>query len=494
MPRPKIKIFWDLVTCPLPTSYSSVGELLKDVRTFTSNFGVVTSIKAYWDKRKSRAVDESLRAEMPSMGVNLVDCSSMQGYTNDALTKMLSVDVVMSAMDDPVNTEAFEDDIIMIISGDKSVLYPISLLMFRNYTVFLVVPDDDSNTQDFQATRVFSWKKDVLRCALSLEPTGTLISENLKSSVNGWIVNGTRIPQLNLDSPSVARSPSNAVSPRSGQPAQISSPRPMTTVTSPAATSMDRGRSILPSEPSTSRAPSVLSLGSDPRITTQPLMSFDATVSEPRTATKPPTSFDTTNATVSEPRVATKPLGATPETTKETVQPPNTQEPSEGSQPVDDWAAAGGWSQGGSWETAGFNWLSEPSPAPKTAAKSKEAPRKMVPLESSKPNIQKKPQAQARDSGSTKENKGPPTKTEVKASHDPPMSVFDPLVEILRGAEKESMMRSQLGEQLAKRKGLYQSAGVSGFGEFIGLAAKKNIIAVTGGDIGHQQVKLRKRR
>ena len=79
-----------IVTCPVPASYASVGEAMTDIRTFTSNFGIVTNIKAYWDRKNSRPVNEPFRATMPSMGVNLVDCSSMPGYTNDALAKMLS--------------------------------------------------------------------------------------------------------------------------------------------------------------------------------------------------------------------------------------------------------------------------------------------------------------------------------------------------------------------------------------------------------------------
>lgn len=114
MLQPKIKIFWDLsaynnqkfgpnswfsnrnfsssviATCPVPSPHKSVVETLKDVRVFTSNFGVVTSIKAYWDRNKLQPADDTLYAAMPSMGINLVDCSTMQGYTDDALTKMLS--------------------------------------------------------------------------------------------------------------------------------------------------------------------------------------------------------------------------------------------------------------------------------------------------------------------------------------------------------------------------------------------------------------------
>lgn len=112
MPQPKIKVFWDLgvysvtihaittlialsspASCPPPPIYESPWEVLQDVRLFTRNFGSVTSIKAYWDRNKAQHADanaDPFRAATPSMGVNLIDCSTMQGYTGDALTKMLT--------------------------------------------------------------------------------------------------------------------------------------------------------------------------------------------------------------------------------------------------------------------------------------------------------------------------------------------------------------------------------------------------------------------
>jgi hypothetical protein len=161
---------------------------------------------------------------------------------------------------------------------------------------------------------------------------------------------------------------------------------------------------------------------------------------------------------------------------------------------VDDWAAAGGWNAGGSWETAGFNWVSEPAPAPKHENKSREATKKSTPAkQETKPVAQKKPQSQSRDSGSTRETSMPATQVDAPAAYNPPISVFQPLVHILREADKNTMMRSQLGEQLAKRKGLYLSAGALGFSDFISLAAKKNIVTLHGID-NHQQVKLKQKK
>ena len=393
----------------------------------------------------------------------------------------------MSAMDDPVVTEASEDNVIMIISGDRSVLYPVSLLMFRNYTVFLVIPSSDANTQDIQATRVFSWHTDVLRCAPNPEPVSVIPDPLNLSTVNGWIVNGSHIPQLSLDSPSLTRSPqSSVISPRSGQSTHIASPKPMSTVTSPPGTPMSKERSILPSEPSTSRAPSVLSLGFNPRAASRPLESFGAT---------------TSTSDRREKTGANKQDFSEPQSRKSANAPKKAetkQSDAAGNWASDDWAAAGGWSAGGSWETAGLNWMNDAPPAPKPANRSKETPssRRAAPppkQDTSTSAPQRKPQAQARDSTSRNEAKAPPPRNQAKpAASDPSMVFFDPLVEVLQKSETQSMARSQLGEQLAKRKGLYQLAGVGGFGEYISLAVKKNIVVLSGTD-NHQQVKLKRR-
>jgi len=148
----------------------------------------------------------------------------------------------------------------------------------------------------------------------------------------------------------------------------------------------------------------------------------------------------------------------------------------------------GGWNEGGDWKMAGSNWLSDTTPALQT---SKKNPSKVNLSEQ-----ETKPLAQGKlrgNPGSSRKNNEPARKNEIKgpSTRDPPRSVFKPLVEVLQGSEEGSMMRSQLGEHLAKCKGLYQSAGVNGFGEFIALAAKNNVIIIRG-DNNRQQVKLKR--
>jgi hypothetical protein len=140
-----------------------------------------------------------------------------------------------------------------------------------------------------------------------------------------------------------------------------------------------------------------------------------------------------------------------------------------GSSTADDWAAPGG-----GWETSSLSWALEPTPGPSSTT-----------LE-----VKLKPISRTTDQ--LNQDK-PPRNAGGVSSQDPPLSVFDPLIQILRGADNGMMKRSQLGEHLAKQKDLYQSAGVGTFSEFIAIAIRKNLVTLRGTD-GHQQVKLKKRR
>lgn len=81
-------------SCPPPTSYpGSPWDLLKAIRLFTSRFGIVTTIKAYWggsDATIPEANTGPLRAAMHSMGIGLVDCSLVREYSRDALPRTLA--------------------------------------------------------------------------------------------------------------------------------------------------------------------------------------------------------------------------------------------------------------------------------------------------------------------------------------------------------------------------------------------------------------------
>ena len=169
-------------SCPPPQSYDgSPWDLLKAIRLFTVRFGVVNSFRAYWDLGRCLSTStESLKAVMPSMGINLVECSLVKEYDRDALSRTLAgepniytysrcrahrsfkVEVLVSAIDDSTGPHSAEPDIIMIFSGDGAILHPISLLTLRGYTVFLVVPEQSDHLTSSRATRVFDWNTDIL--------------------------------------------------------------------------------------------------------------------------------------------------------------------------------------------------------------------------------------------------------------------------------------------------------------------------------------------
>ncbi|KXN82519.1 hypothetical protein AN958_02370 [Leucoagaricus sp. SymC.cos] len=442
MPQPKIRVFWDLETCPPPTSsYTSPWEILKDVRLFTGHFGIVTSIRAYWDSKKTRrGTDNSINTEsfrdaIPSMGVHAVDCSLAQGYSGDALTRLLTADVLISAIDEPNNSDTTPQDIIMILSGDDGIIYPISLLMFRNYIVFLVVPDEADNVQQFQATRIFRWHQDVLGFKLEETPTKGL---KRNDGALGFRNARQRAPTTSLDTTPAIAPPIHSALSGAVKPDVTHSP-----------TSRDDFDSHLASELLESRAASVL--GSHPRK----LSYASATATDVRTPSKPEQGSDIRYQMYSQVSLSQEDL-----------------EPNYGTGAHGDWemGSSSGWNAGEGLEID--PWRPEPAnDSKKTQGEKKYRLKETVdgPDSSSHPDMTVEVQSE--------------TPKEV------PISVFDPLLQVLREAKRRSMGRSKLGETLARNKGIYKTAGVKGFAEYIALAVAKDLV-IAGGVDNNQYVRL----
>ncbi|KAF9440615.1 ubiquitin-like protein [Macrolepiota fuliginosa MF-IS2] len=103
-----------------------------------------------------------------------------------------------------MNTDGSENNIIMIFSGDKTILHPISLLMFRGYTVFLVAPDGNSGIRSSHATRVFNWHKEVLKIYSAPPIPATRPSRAWKSRLKGMrAFLGLNASTANYDQPSM---------------------------------------------------------------------------------------------------------------------------------------------------------------------------------------------------------------------------------------------------------------------------------------------------
>lgn len=323
----------------------------------------------------------------------------------------------------------------MIVSGDESVLYPISLLMFRNYTVFLVVPDENS-IPCFQATRVFSWYQDVLSCISNLDTEQSTSASGMLSPPQRSVTSGHRFP------------PS----------------RPPVPFTTSAMTPESKDDISLPHHPT-------LPVWKSPQASAFSNLGNNHAEEVPATLK----SSNPSKHNEIQPSQVPKPISEEPARQSE----------------VDDWGASGGWSTSGGWTMTGANWDSNPvSPAPKPDVKPKKPQREPKAASVQQPKATQPP---------PKKSQSGPSSVSAQASHpgEKPRSpasnpAFEPLLEILRQAENQSMKRSQLGEHLAKRKGLYSLAGANGFSGYIELAVKYNLVMLRGVD-GLQTVKLKKK-
>ncbi|KXN82520.1 hypothetical protein AN958_02371 [Leucoagaricus sp. SymC.cos] len=428
----RIKVFWDLTTCPIPTNLVSLAKVLKDIRQFSNQFGIITSMKAYWDRDMSKLADSSLITAMPSLGITPVDCSSMQGHTNEALAKWLSADVAMSALDDIIDGDTSRKDILMIISGDR-------------------MPEENMATQSDYASGVFSWERHILNFRPDSDPIPVSVpAEESPRPLSSALDQAACSQDLRMCG-------------ASGE----SMPTPASSVE----VFKNKTESFTTSRIPVSLSPSGLDLQSQ--------LSPDSQVSR---------LLDIEGTGESDSRIG--PSKFPPSTG--TSQASGTQD-SGGD--TGDWGATGGWSESGGWEMTGSetSWFPERATLePETVAQKGVQKTKGSRGQEGKSQsgASKTAGARSQNLGSEKEVKPPTTRrTEEKSPGDVPLVVFDPLLEILQKAENQSMKNSQLGELLAKRKGLYKLAGVNGFAQFVALAAQKGLVTLYGVD-RHQSVKL----
>lgn len=135
---------------------------------------------------------------------------------------------------------------------------------------------------------------------------------------------------------------------------------------------------------------------------------------------------------------------------------------------VGGWNAGGDWKAGGDWDMASSGWTSERALEPRTAGTKKPKPDTS---KGSGPSRQPEPV-----------NVEPDPEPQSEVPKEVPMSVFEPLMQVLRESKKRSMGRSKLGEELSKHKSTYKAAGVKGFAEYIALAISKEIVIAGGTD------------
>lgn len=343
------------------------------------------------------------------------------------------MEVLVSAIDDPINLDGREPDIIMIFSGDKSILHPISLLMLRGYTIYLVIPNQTDQVESSRATRVFIWNTDVLDLKSRSPESASVLSTRQSSPARSGV--GVKVG----DTGSKYFQPPN--SPRSaGQ--RASAPFPMSLnslepTISPARTKL---KAIPASpEPSSSRVPSALSLVSDTQLST-----FKSPPSGKMRAS----------------------LAASPEKNPGDLRLEDVNE---------NWGMDSGWNEGGGWGAIGSEWTAEPKKQPIDGATHTTG----MAIAHLYPEPSPVPVPRDYDPRS-----GSPGVDD---------SVFLPLLQFLNKAQAEGkhpVLRSVVGSELSKNKDIYGAAGTTGFSTYIALAASKGIITL-GGTGGKDWVALK---
>ncbi|RXW24198.1 hypothetical protein EST38_g1687 [Candolleomyces aberdarensis] len=154
-PRRDVYIFWDFDSCPAPTEASGY-TIANHIRTLSLRLGIVKSFKAYLSisdhHTSGRAL--TLRSELQSSGVSLTDAPGAKEIAD----KMLIVDMLAHAFDS--NPES-DSNIIMLITGDPSFSYLLSILRMRNYRVVVLGPgggpEDYSNNSASLASQANLW-------------------------------------------------------------------------------------------------------------------------------------------------------------------------------------------------------------------------------------------------------------------------------------------------------------------------------------------------
>ncbi|KAF5357805.1 hypothetical protein D9756_001861 [Leucocoprinus leucothites] len=488
MPQPKIKVFWDLESCPPPHAYDgSPWDLVKAIRLFTLRFGVVTSFKAYWDlSRPSTTNTEALKAVMPSMGINFVDCSLVKEYDRDALSRTLSAEVLLSAIDDP-SDHGPGGNIIMIFSGDRGILHPISLLMLRGCAIYLVVPGQFDRLELSRATQVFDWTTDVLDLKLNTSPASVSVLNAGQSGSSGSNATGP-IANKMRHSLDVSRSETPLVSPPKPAVSEVgffhSKPPPR----SPQAATQPQ----LPPYTSFTNVASLLSPRT-PLTNVAPLHSMSATAGTPaRADTKPiivpsPSDFSSGSRTPSvlsrRSSNQTSTFGSTlsRQTRVDLTYSPEKHPGSPGLPrpeprrqievaPTDNWGTNGGWNEGGGWEINSSDWSVKPEKEPEGfqaeavhrtgLAIGHLVPEPLPGMRDLPSHVALQPEASTADNDN---------------------SAFLPLLQCLQKAKAEGkvqVLRSVLGMELSKNKNIYYAAGVTTFSGYVALAAQRGLVTL----------------
>lgn len=406
---------------------------------------------------------------MPSMGINLVECSLVKEYDRDALSRTLAgepniytysrcrahrsfkVEVLVSAIDGSTGPHSAEPDIIMIFSGDGAILHPISLLTLRGYTVFLVVPEQSDHSTSSRATRVFDWNTDILDIKQQRSPASvSMVSIGSQSgpSVTSHKASGTThsFSVSNLGTP-ISSSIVNTFSTSPPMSPRIATQKPPPPhISSGIAASMSTD--LFRATPNTAITPktkptvvSALPEPSDPCVSSV----VDQNLTNQSFSSPSKSGQDLTGS--SKHSSGLKPLKPNPLQQFETLS-------------TDGWAINSGWNEDGGWEISNSDWSVEPKKRrlqQEVVGRAGLAIAEMNPLPTPDlPSHMRMPPPESSPTDNT---------------------VFLPLLQCLRKARaegKNQLLLSVMGLMLSKD--IYRAAGVPSLGGYVTLAAQKGVV------------------
>ncbi|KAI0781180.1 NYN domain-containing protein [Trametes elegans] len=161
-----VAIFWDYENCALPAAEPSYA-IVNKIRRLAHQYGSVKTFRAYLEyPEQSSLKSVSMRSELQSCGVSLIDCS--HNGRKDVADKMMMIDMMAYAIDNPAPAT------IILISQDRDFVYAVSILSLRQYNIVLLAPKATYGGLKAQADAVYNWPEDFLPgTPVAVQPTAT---------------------------------------------------------------------------------------------------------------------------------------------------------------------------------------------------------------------------------------------------------------------------------------------------------------------------------
>ncbi|KAF8061497.1 hypothetical protein FPV67DRAFT_1509212 [Lyophyllum atratum] len=206
----RVAVFWDFETCPLPEQSTTGYEAVDSILGVATSYGSVTVFNLYMQTaQEPTSPSPVIQSQLERRGVLLIQCS----MTESNLSTKLSADMLIFAVDTPAPAT------VMLMSGNPTFTYAVSLLRLRGYHVVLVIPSATPTRGGLElpASVVLDWKLDILdikhRQARSEGTTGFNNDRDDKagspaSRQNSLAQSSITVPKHHYSSPSRRSNPS----------------------------------------------------------------------------------------------------------------------------------------------------------------------------------------------------------------------------------------------------------------------------------------------